>query len=108
LEKFADECEERNKETKLYMKKTRRFIKKINKHVLKIVRGGKLTFSYKPYYIYTRFTSYKRAIFYFAEIDKQPRKDYWKRLKSQIICEAERPFRREIILKHLLQKWPRL
>ncbi|CAJ0849533.1 7021_t:CDS:1, partial [Entrophospora sp. SA101] len=41
-------------------------------------------------------------------VDKQPSKQYWKRLKNQIIYEAEKPHRQELILKYLLKKWPRL
>src|SRR6185369_6617799 len=106
--KFMDKCETRNKECSLYMKKSQRFIKKINKLVGKILEEGKLSLNYRSRDIQTSFTSYKRAIFHLAEVDKQPPKEYWKRLKSQIIYEAEKPYRQLLILKHMLKKWPRV
>ncbi|CAJ0908233.1 11728_t:CDS:1, partial [Entrophospora sp. SA101] len=82
------ECETHNNEWVLYMRKSQRFIKKMNKPVGEILEEGILTLDYESYYIQTNFTSYKRATFHLAEVDEQPPEKYWKRLKHQIIYET--------------------
>ncbi|CAJ0827522.1 3752_t:CDS:2 [Entrophospora sp. SA101] len=79
----------------------------MNKHVDKILEEGKLTLNYKSYYyIQTNFTLYKNATFHLAEVDKKSPKEYWGRLKHQMIYKAEKPCQQELILKHMLKKWP--
>ncbi|CAJ0850275.1 6223_t:CDS:2, partial [Entrophospora sp. SA101] len=85
INQYMKECYEHNKETNLYVAKIKKYVEKANEVVKKLIIKDKLSTKYNPHYIYTHFTSYKRAICFFAEIDKPPTNQHWKIFKSCIV-----------------------